>query len=45
MAVGTAVNMLGVKDLRFVRGDYCLLGCEVLWSGRNLTAEDSTAAV
>jgi hypothetical protein len=28
--------MLEVRDLRFVRGKY-LLGCDVLWAGRNLT--------
>ena len=41
----SSVNMPDVGDWRFVRDDYCLRGCDVSWSGRNLTAEDSAAAI
>lgn len=40
-----SVNVLDVREGRFVGDDYCLLGCDVLWSGRNLIAEDSTAVI
>jgi hypothetical protein len=39
------VNIVDMRDLGFLRGDYCLLVCDAMWSGRNLTAEDSTAAI
>jgi hypothetical protein len=41
----SSVNVLDVRDWRFVRDDWCLRGCDVLWSGRNLTAKDSTVAI